>query len=138
MAENMQSSMKMMSNMNTMMECFVLQHLDVVPSVHPEGEHKYSLSIQIRNACAFPLKGVFITVSSADKENSSCSFSSEEEEPSSQFQSSTFDLDGNGSHAVQTQIAFHSSCNLNVRIALPSPGTGEEISMVHHHSIIAC
>ena len=36
----------------------------VVPSVHPEGEHKYSLSIQIRNACAFPLKGVFITVSS--------------------------------------------------------------------------
>lgn len=29
MAENMESNMKMMSNMNTMMECFVLQHLDI-------------------------------------------------------------------------------------------------------------
>ena len=29
MAENMESNMKMMSNMNTMMEYFVLQHLDV-------------------------------------------------------------------------------------------------------------
>lgn len=70
MAQNMESNIKMMANMNKMMEAMVLQQFDlsrsiskysyVVPIIQQIENQEATISIEVRNRSCFPLKSLQI------------------------------------------------------------------------------
>ncbi|KAK8826170.1 hypothetical protein WA538_001315, partial [Blastocystis sp. DL] len=149
MAQNMESSLRLMANMSTMMESFLLLHLEVIPSVWRLHDSIFGFKFTVRNNSNIPLKSVTLQAESRTQPIDSLIpivfFTAKDESDvmkglvgleNRQFVTTLEELGPQSEMTVESQARVYTTCNMDITLSLPSPGGDKTLTKTIHHSII--